>query len=69
MTRQTGQLRLQYLQVLIMMIAPAIVMSATAAALYFTTSSALSVIRSCGGQHEYVRQLWAGDGYSDKNAF
>ncbi len=37
-----------------MMIAPAIVMSATAAALYFTTSSALSAIRYYGGQHEYV---------------
>src|SRR3546814_9062935 len=33
-----------------------------------TTFLALSVRRSSGGQHEYVRQLWTRDGDSDKNA-
>ena len=32
-----------------------------------TTFPDLSVRRSSGGQHEYVRQLWTHDGDSDKN--
>src|SRR3546814_20855473 len=42
--------------------------SATAALPCATTFLALSVRRSSGGQHEYVRQLWTRDGDSDKNA-
>jgi hypothetical protein len=42
--------------------------SATGVLLCAKTFPALSVRRSSGGQHEYVRQLSTRDGDSDKNA-
>jgi lactate dehydrogenase-like 2-hydroxyacid dehydrogenase len=39
-----------------------------AVAPHVMTLVAMSVRRSSGGQHEYVRQLWTRDGDADKNA-